>query len=324
MSELLRSMMAWIGYHSWVLTPLALMAAVAAAVAACGAWRQGSQLGRLVGCAGVAVCLGIAALALWCRDTAYGTWQLQRAGMTERERTSDAAFELSWWAGVPGMTDWVRDCAAADALSASSVRGNLHKRLGWGLPNGETASDLPLREAVLDFAQLHLRKALQNPDTSAMQAAWFSVRRMSRAGDPDDRPAVFGAKIAIQIPDLASTGEIVSPMSEVLYGALIQRVEWRVHEGPWHAAAFQPVAQEIRPLSHHAETELARVPNDPGLEVRVSGQVVLSMARLASTRTVPFVWQKLVPGTPVPLFRERDTGVPSDHALWRSAPTLRP
>lgn len=287
MNSALRVMAEQLLGHPWVPMATACAATVMAAVCATMAPRARSRSGAWGGAmCGTAAALAAAFLAVApCGD--QWTWRLRHWALPQDDQFGEEGWQLATSCGSAAVVTWLDE--AADACEAGEARATRPSSLrepplfiGYHDPLAREVSRAALRHGEA-AVRADLLPALITPERNE----WFSASTERQQGKTGTILEMYGPK-GYGGPGQGWRTYTELPFAEV--GLVIRRAEWRDAEGGWHSMLERPVVLSVKHLGWSAPVPVASTTSKAAVEVRCSGDVVISSRLTHDARMVPFGW----------------------------------
>lgn len=284
----------WLRDSSWAHVAAASALVVLTAVcAACMARARSMASSRalLVLCV---ACVAAAAVAVWTRYSDYGWWCVARLAERGPLRFSGDSYNTAQWSGSAARTAWLRAATAEVEVTGQPV-GLTHFAENFSQPNrfpDFTKADE--HRATLLYAEQYARVAMQAAAVDGRAQQWFSAHRSAWSADEPLQFAIMGPRIQVSSGwgnfQALGKDELVPDIDGIEYGVIIRRVEWRDAHGEWHAILDRPTPLTIDWRARWESVVLVQTPDIPALEVRCSGDFVISSEHILESRTIPLEW----------------------------------
>lgn len=215
------------------------------------------------------------------------TWRLQHWALPQDDQFGEEGWQLATSCGSAAVVTWLDE--AADAYGADGARATRPSSLrepllfiGYHDPLVREVSRAALRHGEA-AVRAELLPALIIPEPNE----WFLASTVWHQGRTATVLEMHGP-VGYGGPGQGWGTYTELPFADV--GLVIRRAEWRDAEGEWHSMLESPVVLSVEQLGWSAPVPVASAASSPAVEVRCSGDVVISSRLAHEARTVPFEW----------------------------------
>lgn len=282
---------------SWLLDSLWVFAATGCLLATVAAWciagvsAARSRARALVRSAMAVGCLAFAVALVWVRHDSSFLWRLNKA--TEDPAIARTDPNALWDASNEPYASGFVHLVQQEIQAARRASAPVALPSSWSIsqfdcrPYPEWIDESEAR-AWLDLAEYNLRATLFRALDSNSVPAWFQVQHVPSMGERAAAVELRGPMVEVDadLQDWSSVSDI--PYVEM--AVVIQRVEWRVGEGPWQSMLPHPKTYPIYGWSTESSLIASSQQAAGATEVRCVGELSVASSASTASRRIPFEW----------------------------------